>query len=140
MTTMTCHYEGQLRCQAVHVASAAELLTDAPLDNQGRGEAFSPTDLVATALATCILTIMGITAERHGLAIEGSEARVEKTMTSSGVRRIEQLTVWSTLPAGLEDSQRELPRNKRQAEKEETLNIKSGDLSFFSLKKKIKKK
>jgi putative redox protein len=108
MTTMTCRYEGQLRCQAVHVASAAELLTDAPLDNQGRGEAFSPTDLLATALATCILTIMGITAERHGFAIEGSEARVEKTMTSSGVRRIELLTVWITLPAGLEDSQREL--------------------------------
>jgi putative redox protein len=59
-------------------------------------------------LATCILTLMGITAERHGLAIEGSEARVEKTMTSSGVRRIEQLTVWITLPAGLHDSQREL--------------------------------
>jgi putative redox protein len=108
MTTMTCRYDGQLRCVAVHDASAAELLTDAPLDNQGRGEAFSPTDLVATALATCILTIMGITAERHGLAIEGSEARVEKTMTSAGVRRIEQLTVWITLPAGLEDSQREL--------------------------------
>ncbi len=108
MTTMTCRYEGQLRCQAVHDPSAAELLTDAPLDNQGRGEAFSPTDLVATALATCILTIMGITAERHGLAIEGSEARVEKTMTGTGVRRIEQLTVWISLPAGLEESQREL--------------------------------
>jgi len=108
MTTMTCRYEGQLRCQAVHDPSAAELLTDAPLDNQGRGEAFSPTDLVATALATCILTIMGITAERYGLAIEGSEARVEKTMTGTGVRRIEQLTVWISLPAGLEESQREL--------------------------------
>jgi putative redox protein len=63
---------------------------------------------VATALATCILTIMGITAERHGLAIEGSEARVEKTMTGTGVRRIEQLTVWISLPASLEESQREL--------------------------------
>jgi putative redox protein len=110
MTTMTCRYEGQLRCLAVHDPSAAELLTDAPLDNQGRGEAFSPTDLVATALATCILTIMGITAERHGLAIEGSEARVEKTMTGTGVRRIEQLTVWISLPAGLEAPQRDLLR------------------------------
>jgi putative redox protein len=110
MTTMTCRYEGQLRCQAVHDPSAAELLTDAPLDNQGRGEAFSPTDLVATALATCILTIMGITAERYGLAIEGSEARVEKTMTGTGVRRIEQLTVWISLPAGLEAPQRDLLR------------------------------
>jgi putative redox protein len=108
MTSMTCRYEGQLRCQAVHAPSGRDLLTDAPLDNQGRGEAFSPTDLVATALATCILTIMGITAERHGLAIEGSEARVEKSMTSTGSRRIEQLTVWITLPAGLEASQRQL--------------------------------
>ena len=108
MTTMHCRYEGGLRCVSVHESSDAVLHTDAPLDNQGRGESFSPTDLVATALATCILTIMGITAERHGLAIEGCEARVEKTMTSAGVRRIEQLSVWITLPAGLEDSQREL--------------------------------
>jgi putative redox protein len=108
MTTILSTYEGKLHCSSVHGPSGRELPTDAPLDNQGRGEAFSPTDLVATALATCILTIMGITAERHGFAIEGSEARVEKTMTSSGVRRIEQLTVWITLPAGLQDSQREL--------------------------------
>ena len=57
MTTMTCRYEGQLRCLAVHDPSAAELLTDAPLDNQGRGEAFSPTDLLATSLASCIFTM-----------------------------------------------------------------------------------
>ena len=110
MTTMTCRYEGQLRCMAIHDPSGAELLTDAPCDNQGRGEAFSPTDLVATALATCILTIMGIAAERHGIALEGCEARVEKTMTSSGTRRIEQLTVWITLPSPLEASQRDLLR------------------------------
>ena len=108
MTLMNCSYEGGLRCLSLHESSGSQLITDAPLDNQGRGEAFSPTDLVATALATCILTIMGITAERHGLAIEGSEARVEKTMTGTGVRRIEQLTVWISLPAGLEESQREL--------------------------------
>ena len=80
MTTITCRYDGQLRCQAVHAPSGCLLTTDAPVDNQGRGEAFSPTDLVATALATCILTILGITAERHGIALEGSEARVEKSM------------------------------------------------------------
>ena len=108
MTLSTSTYDGGLRCSAVHGPSGITIHTDAPVDNQGRGEAFSPTDLVAAALATCILTIMGITAERHGFAIEGSEARVEKTMTSSGVRRIEQLTVWITLPAGLQDSQREL--------------------------------
>lgn len=110
MTTMTCRYEGQLRCLAVHGPSGSTLHTDAPLDNQGRGEAFSPTDLVATALATCMLTIMGISAERHGIALEGCEARVEKTMSSSGERRIGALTVWITLPAGLEESQRQLLR------------------------------
>jgi putative redox protein len=108
MTTITSRYEGQLRCLSLHGPSGSELATDAPLDNQGRGEAFSPTDLVATALATCILTILGITAERHGLALEGSEARVEKTMTSSGVRRIAALTVWIRLPEGLSAEQRQL--------------------------------
>ena len=67
MTTITSTYEGDLHCRSVHGPSGAELPTDAPLDNQGRGEAFSPTDLVATALSTCILTILGITAERDGI-------------------------------------------------------------------------
>lgn len=107
---MLCRYEGTLRCLAVHAPSGSTLHTDAPADNQGRGEAFSPTDLVATALATCILTIMGITAERHGIAMEGCEARVEKSMSTSGVRRIADLSVWITLPPDLEESQRELLR------------------------------
>lgn len=111
MTTMLCTYEGHLRCRAVHEASAGELVTDAPLDNQGRGESFSPTDLVATALATCILTVMALIAERHGIALEGSTVRVEKTMTSSGVRRIAALTAWITLPATLTDDQRQLLRS-----------------------------
>ncbi|MFM7269684.1 MAG: OsmC family protein [Cyanobium sp.] len=110
MTSMFCRYEGQLRCQAVHGPSGSSLHTDAPADNQGRGEAFSPTDLVATALATCILTIMGIAAERHGINLEGCEASVEKEMSSSGVRRIATLSVWITLPPDLEPSQRELLR------------------------------
>jgi putative redox protein len=106
MTTIACRYEGGLRCQALHEPSATELLTDAPLDNQGRGECFSPTDLVATALATCILTIMGITAERHGWPLEGATARGEKSMTTSGARRIEKLEVWVALPPGLEEPAR----------------------------------
>ncbi len=110
MTSMLCRYEGALRCLAVHGPSGSTLHTDAPADNQGRGEAFSPTDLVATALASCILTIMGITAERHGIAMEGCEARVEKSMSTSGVRRIADLSVWITLPPDLEESQRELLR------------------------------
>ena len=69
---------------------------------------FRSTDLVATALSTCMLTIMGIVAERHGLPLEGCQARVEKTMTSAGERRIASLEVWVTLPAGLDEAQRQL--------------------------------
>lgn len=101
MTTISCRYDGQLRCHSLHGPSSTALETDAPTDNQGKGERFSPTDLVATALATCILTIMGITADRHGWRIEGSTARVEKIMTTTGVRRIETLKVWITVPAEL---------------------------------------
>jgi putative redox protein len=108
MTLMTSRYEGGLRCRSRHESSGCELLTDAPLDNQGRGESFSPTDLVATALGTCVLTILGIVAERHGWALEGCQARVEKTMTSEGERRIASLEVWIELPAGLEEAQRQL--------------------------------
>ena len=110
VTLMTSTYEGGLRCRSLHEASGSELLSDAPLDNQGRGEAFSPTDLVATALSTCILTIMGIVAARHGIALEGCGARVEKTMTTSGVRRIAGLEVWVSLPADLDPQQRSLLR------------------------------
>ena len=108
MTVMTSRYEGGLRCRSLHEASGSQLLTDAPLDNQGRGEAFSPTDLVATALASCVLTILGIVADRHDLDLEGCSARVEKTMTSSGERRIAGLEVWIDLPEDLSEEQRQL--------------------------------
>lgn len=106
MTSIRCSYSGELRCEAVHGPSASELSTDAPTDNQGRGERFSPTDLVATALATCILTILDITARRRDWALSGASAEVEKTMTTSGSRRIALLEVWITLPEGLSDEQR----------------------------------
>ena len=107
MTTMTCRYEGALRCAAEHAPSGSRLITDAPVDNQGKGEAFSPTDLVATALATCLLTVMGIVAEREGMALEGARVRVEKGMSSSGERRIALLEAWIDLPAGLDGGQRD---------------------------------
>ena len=106
MTVIDSVYQGGLRCKASHGPSGTELETDAPIDNQGKGEHFSPTDLVATALSTCILTIMGIVAERHGWEINGSEARVEKTMTDTAPRRIAKLTVWVTLPPHLDGQQR----------------------------------
>jgi putative redox protein len=108
MTTIQCLYGGELRCTARHDPSASLLETDAPSDNQGKGERFSPTDLVATALATCILTVMGIVAQRHGWSLEGTSARVDKTMTTSGVRKIALLEVWITLPAELDEEARAL--------------------------------
>lgn len=108
MTRISCRYDGQLRCSATHAPSGSTLITDAPVDNQGKGEAFSPTDLVATALVSCILTIMGISAGRHGIDLGEVEARVDKTMTSSGVRRIAGLEVWISLPPGLSEEQRTL--------------------------------
>jgi putative redox protein len=105
---MHCRYEGGLRCLSVHDSSGSELITDAPLDNQGKGEAFSPTDLVATALGTCILTILGIVAERHGIQLDPCSARVEKTMSTGAVRRIALLEAWISLPPGLEPHQRQL--------------------------------
>jgi putative redox protein len=108
MTLINSVYQGGLRCQSSHGPSGTLLETDAPTDNQGKGERFSPTDLVAMALSTCILTIMGIVAERHGWDLEGCQARVEKTMNSEAPRRIAKLTVWITLPAQLDGQQRVL--------------------------------
>ena len=73
-------YEGDLRTRAVHLASRSEIITDAPLDNQGKGERFSPTDLVASALGSCMLTIMGITANVQNIDIQGTKIKVEKIM------------------------------------------------------------
>lgn len=106
VTRIESRYEGELRCRSSHGPSGTLLETDAPTDNQGQGERFSPTDLVATALSTCILTIMGIVAKRHGWALEGCTARVEKTMTPALPRKIAQLTVWIELPAHLDAEQR----------------------------------
>ena len=102
MTSISCHYSGSLGCSAVHGPSGATLQTDAPADNHGQGGAFSPTDLIATSLATCLLTIMGLVAERHGWRMEGASARVEKTMSQELPRRIAALEVWLVLPASLE--------------------------------------
>ena len=76
-------YSGDLRTEACHIQSGTSIVTDAPIDNQGKGEAFSPTDLIATALASCILTIMGIVAKRNNVKLIGTTAEVEKIMSSS---------------------------------------------------------
>ncbi|WP_223652774.1 OsmC family protein [Hymenobacter psoromatis] len=107
-TTATARYEGHLRTEATHTASGTVIQTDAPVDNHGRGEAFSPTDLVGTALGTCILTTMAIVAERHQLAMVGASFKMEKMMTPEPPRRIAQLTVELHLPAALSAPDRAL--------------------------------
>ena len=106
MVTITARYEGDLRCTAQHGPSDATLTTDAPVDNHGRGEAFSPTDLVATALASCAMTIMGIVAAREGIDLRGTTASVEKHMAADP-RRIDRLPLTITIPAELDDTQRQ---------------------------------
>jgi putative redox protein len=92
-------YEGGLRCQATHGPSKKQLTTDAPVDNHGKGESFSPTDLVATALGTCMTTLMGIIAERNKLDIAGTTVHVVKEMVQEPVRRIGTLRVKIGVPA-----------------------------------------
>ena len=83
--TSTVTYKGNLRTEATHLKSGNDIITDAPVDNNGKGEAFSPTDLVATSLASCMITIMGIKADRMDLDIEGAAASVVKVMASGPV-------------------------------------------------------
>lgn len=92
-------YEGHLRCMATHGPSQGQIATDAPVDNHGRGESFSPTDLVAAALGTCIMTVMGIVADRHQLDLAGTRVHVTKEMVQQPVRRIGELNVTVTVPA-----------------------------------------
>jgi len=88
MVNIQVEYQGDLHCKATHGPSGAELSTDAPKDNQGRGESFSPTDLVATALGACMLTIMGIAARTLNIEFAGATAAVEKEMTAAPPRTI----------------------------------------------------
>lgn len=98
MVSIQLEYQGDLHCKATHGPSGMELATDAPKDNQGRGESFSPTDLVATALGSCMLTIMGIAARTQNIDISGAKATVEKEMTATPPRRIERLAVRIHVP------------------------------------------
>ncbi len=98
MVTITGEYEGELHCTAVHGPSGKQLVTDAPKDNQGRGEAFSPTDLAATALATCMCTMLGILARKHNVDLRGLRYEVTKEMAKDPPRRIGRLVVQLWLP------------------------------------------
>ncbi len=97
MATVYTKYLGDLRTESTHLQSGNKLITDAPTDNQGRGEAFSPTDLLATAYGSCVLTIMGISARIHGFSIDGAEVEVTKIM-GTNPRRIVELIAEFTMP------------------------------------------
>ena len=99
--TATIHYEGNLRCQATHLQSGTSIETDAPTDNKGKGERFSPTDLVCTALATCMITTMAIRSVEIGIELKGTSVNVKKHMLGNP-RRIGKIDVVVTYPAALE--------------------------------------
>jgi putative redox protein len=111
MKISTIEYLGGMRTSSVHLRSGQTLITDAPPDNNGRGEAFSPTDLLATSLGCCMLTIMGIVAERHQLKIEGAKVDITKIMAANP-RRVSEVIVEITMPAGgFSDKDKQLLEN-----------------------------
>ncbi|MEO8589029.1 MAG: OsmC family protein [Flavobacteriales bacterium] len=111
MDTASVTYLGDLRTEAIHLRSGQRLITDAPPDNQGRGEAFSPSDLLSTSLACCMMTIMGIVARDKGIPLEGLNARVVKHMTPAP-RKVERVEVHMELSGrGLGDRERTILEN-----------------------------
>ena len=108
MATVETVYVGNLRTQATHVKSGVEAITDAPTDNHGKGESFSPTDLVVTALTSCMITLMGIAANKEGIELKNLKASTTKHMQSNP-RRISKIEVAMTMDASaLNDSQIEM--------------------------------
>lgn len=107
MVSQSFLYLGELRCKATHGPSNVDLTTDAPTDNKGRGESFSPTDLVVTAVATCKLTTMGIAARRDHVILDGTRVYAEKHMSADGPRRITRIVVKIDFPPGIPKNYRE---------------------------------
>ena len=108
MVQISIRYTGELHCVATHEPSQSELATDAPVDNNGKGEAFSPTDLVATALGTCMATVMAIAARRHQVELKGTTVRITKEMSKDTPRRIARLASEIHLPLPENHPQRQL--------------------------------
>ncbi len=111
MVKMNVIYEGNLRCRMVHEQSGSIILTDAPKDNMGKGETFSPTDLVAAALASCMATVMGIAANRHNIDLKGLKIDVSKDMVTTPERRIGTIRVDIYMPKGIVMDKRVLLEN-----------------------------
>ena len=107
MVKVTVEYLGNLRCKVTHGPSGVAIETDAPGDNQGKGELFSPTDLVGAALGTCIETVVGILARRKGWNVDGMKVEVVKDMSQTGPRRIASLRSDVWMPLSLAPADRE---------------------------------
>lgn len=107
MATIKTTYVGGLRTEAIHIKSGAKIITDAPLDNHGKGESFSPTDLVCAGLGSCMLTIIGISSNTHGFNIEGTEMEITKTM-SADPRRIAEIRIEFNFPMDYTDKQKKI--------------------------------
>ncbi len=105
MVEISLTYDGDLRTRALHGPSGTGLITDAPVDNHGKGESFSPTDLLATALGSCMLTYVGLTANKHGWDVRGTTVSVRKDMVADPIRRIGRLTVQIHIPLELTDAE-----------------------------------
>ena len=99
MTKMLTIYKGNLRNEVTHLQSGTKILTDAPLDNHGKGESFSPTDLLASSLGCCMLTIMGISAQSYGFTLEGTKVETEKIM-GTDPRRVIEIKIDFHFPEG----------------------------------------
>ena len=128
MATVQTKYLGDLRTESVHLQSGNKLITDAPTDNQGRGEAFSPTDLLATAFGACVLTIMGIAAKTHGFDINGTEVETTKVMGTEPRRIVELITSFK------------FPHNNFSAKQKKILELTAKECPVFnSLHPDIKK-
>jgi putative redox protein len=106
MVKIEIDYQGQLLTEVTHLPSGTKLKTDAPLDNGGKASSFSPTDLVGAALGSCMATIMGIFAQRHGIPLEGTKIEVVKTMVQQPIRRIGEFKVDIYLPVAADHPQR----------------------------------
>ena len=98
MTKVKCSYLGNLNCETIHLQSGSLIRTDAPLDHYGNGESFSPTDLLATSLGTCLLTIMAIKAKSKGFDLDGIYLNIEKLMTQNSERKIKELIIDIFIP------------------------------------------
>ena len=107
MATSIVYYSSELRTESTHLQSGETYITDAPIDNEGKGEAFSPTDIIATGLANCMLTIMGIVAKRKSLDIEGTKAEVTKIMGTEP-RRISEIKIDFFFPKSYDKNSKQI--------------------------------